>query len=93
MDSAQTAVPRINAAQILGGEHTVVSTAVYLRNFAKVLTKIGGSAYLHFYFTLRILLTLSCRWVDISTWTPPPQDCLYLGPSPSVLDNSFFAKY
>ena len=23
-------------------------------------------------------LTLSCRWVDISTWTPPPQDCLYL---------------
>ena len=58
MDSAQTAVPRINAAQILGGEHTVVSTAVYLRNFAKVLTKIGGSAYLHFYFTLRILLRL-----------------------------------
>ena len=34
-------------------------------------------------------LTLSCRWVDISTWTPPPQDCLYLGPSSSVLDNSF----
>ena len=27
------------------------------------------------------VLTLSCRWVDISTWTPPPQDCLYLGPS------------
>ena len=37
-------------------------------------------------------LTLSCRWVDISTWTPPPQDCLYLGPSPSVVDNSFFAE-
>ena len=37
-------------------------------------------------------LTLSCRWVDISTWTPPPQDCLYLGPSPSVLNNSFFAE-
>ena len=38
-----------------------------------------------------VTLTLSCRWVDISTWTPPPQDCLYLGLSPSVLDNSFFA--
>ena len=36
------------------------------------------------------MLTLSCRWVDISTGTPPPQDCLYLGPSPSFLDNSFF---
>ena len=40
-------------------------------------------------FTFKTLLTLSCRWVDISTWTPPPQGCLYLGPSPSVLDNSF----
>ena len=28
VDSAQTAVQRINAAQILGGENTVVSTAV-----------------------------------------------------------------
>ena len=36
-------------------------------------------------------LTLYCRWVDISTWTPHPQDCLYLRLSPSVLDNSFFA--
>ena len=40
---------------------------------------------------LLIHLTPSCRWVDISTWTPTPQSCLYLGPSPSVLDNSFFA--
>ena len=38
------------------------------------------------------VLTLSCRWVDISTWTPPPRGCLYLGPCPSVLDNSFFAE-
>ena len=37
-------------------------------------------------------LTPSCRWVDISTWTPTPQGCLYLGPSPSDLDNSFFAE-
>ena len=29
VDSAQTVVQRINAAQILGGENTVVSTAVY----------------------------------------------------------------
>ena len=28
-------------------------------------------------------LTPSCRWVDISTWTPTPHDCLYLGPRPS----------
>ena len=39
---------------------------------------------------INVLLTPSCQWVDISTWTP--QSCLYLGPSPSVLDNSFFAK-
>ena len=38
------------------------------------------------------VLTPSCRWVDISTWTPTPQGCLYLGPSPSDLDNSFFAE-
>ena len=37
-------------------------------------------------------LTPYCRWVDISTWTPTPHDCLYLGPSPSDLDNSFFAE-
>ena len=41
--------------------------------------------------TFRIL-TPYCRWVDISTWTPTPQGCLYLGPSPSDLDNSFFAE-
>ena len=39
-----------------------------------------------------LVLTPSCRWVDISTWTPTPHDCLYLGPSPSDLDNSFFAE-
>ena len=39
-----------------------------------------------------LVLTPSCRWVDISTWTPTPQGCLYLGPSPSDLDNSFFAE-
>ena len=39
-----------------------------------------------------VFLTPSCWWVDISTWTPTPQGCLYLGPSPSVLDNSFFAE-
>ena len=37
-------------------------------------------------------LTPYCRWVDISTWTPTPHGCLYLGPSPSDLDNSFFAE-
>ena len=37
-------------------------------------------------------LTPSCRLVDISTWTPTPQGCIYLGPSPSDLDNSFFAE-
>merc|ERR1712155_352313 len=37
-------------------------------------------------------LTPSCRWVDISTWTPTPLGCLYLGHSPSVLDNSFFTE-
>ena len=42
-------------------------------------------------FKFKTLLTPSCRWVDISTWTPTPQGCLYLGPSPSYLDNSFFA--
>ena len=25
-----------------------------------------------------LILTPSCRWVDISTWTPTPQGCLYL---------------
>ena len=45
------------------------------------------------YLTMyEILLTPSCRWVDISTWTPTPHGCLYLGPSPSDLDNSFFAE-
>ena len=39
-----------------------------------------------------LVLAPSCRWVDISTWTPTPQGCLYLGPSPSVLDNSFFTE-
>ena len=39
-----------------------------------------------------LVLTPSCRWVDISTWTPTPQSCLYLGSSPSDLDNSFFAE-
>ena len=29
------------------------------------------------------------RYLDISTWIPPPQDCLYLWPSPSVLDKSY----
>ena len=37
-------------------------------------------------------LTPSCRWVDISTWIPTPHDCLYFGPSPSDLDNYFFAE-
>ena len=32
-------------------------------------------------------MCLSCWWVDILTWTILPQDCLYLEPSPSVLDN------
>ena len=27
-----------------------------------------------------------------ATWTPTPQGCLYLGPSPSDLDNSVFAE-
>merc|ERR1712020_656339 len=44
------------------------------------------------YFFVMIILTPSCRWVDISTWTPTPQGCLHLGPSPSVLDKSFFAE-
>ena len=39
-----------------------------------------------------LVLAPSCRWVDISTWTPTPQGCLYLGPSPSVFDNAFFAE-
>ena len=38
------------------------------------------------------VLTPSYRWVDISTWTPTPEGSLYLGHSPSVLDNSFFAE-
>ena len=25
-----------------------------------------------------LVLAPSCRWVDISTWTPTPQGCLYL---------------
>ena len=41
---------------------------------------------------LSACLSLSCRWVDISTWTPTPQGSSYLGTSPSVLDNSFFAE-
>ena len=48
------------------------------------------SIYLYIY--LGHVLTPYCRWVDISTWTPTPQGCLYLGPSPSDLDNSFFAE-
>ena len=32
------------------------------------------------------------RYINKSTWTPTPQGCLYLGPSPFVLDKSFFAE-
>ena len=31
------------------------------------------------------------RYINI-TWTPTPQGCLYLGPSPFDLDNTFFAE-
>ena len=36
------------------------------------------------------VLNLSCWWVDISTWTSPPQVWFHL--SSSVLNNSFFVK-
>ena len=61
----------------------------------KILPRIKTKGKEHWKIFLEIektkILTPSCRWVDIPTWTPTPQGCLYLGPSPSYLHNSFFA--
>ena len=67
-----------------------------LQNFAMLMLGDGPRAFSLFKvpigaLTFNNLLTLYCRWVELSTWTPPPQDCFYLGLSPSFLDNSFFA--
>ena len=56
-------------------------------------TRLGQHSTLALGEYLFFSLTLSCRSVDISTLTPPPQICLYLGPSPSVLDNSSLNSY
>ena len=60
VDSAQTAVQRINAAQILGGENTVVSTAVYeiSRKFWKQLEEVPSCVFtlhLGLYYKMKTL--------------------------------------